>query len=160
MNPIVIDYQNEAAASGYLPSEAQIQHYYDRALELLEIDEELEVAIRLVENEEIAALNRDYRGKDYATNVLSFPCDWDVPESPRLLGDIVIAPQVINQEALEQGKTAEAHWAHICLHGLLHLLGYDHIEEAEAEEMEAAERQILAVLGFADPYQFDDTAED
>ena len=97
-------------------------------------------------------LNRDYRGKDYPTNVLSFPCDWDLPEEPRLLGDVVIAAAVVNREAKEQKKTMEAHWAHIVIHGFLHLLGYDHIEDEEAEKMENTEREILAKLGYADPY--------
>ena len=97
-------------------------------------------------------LNREYRGKDYPTNVLSFPCDWDLPEEPRLLGDVVIAAAVVNREAKEQKKTMEAHWAHIVIHGFLHLLGYDHIEDADAEKMENTERNILAQLGYADPY--------
>lgn len=154
MTPILIDYQTEAVPTDwFFPKLSQIQTWYDVALQALALDEALELTLRLVDNEEITALNRDYRGKDYATNVLSFPCDWDLPESPRLLGDIVIAVQVVNQEAQQQHKTAEAHWAHMCIHGLLHLLGYDHIDEAEAEEMENEERKILALLGFCDPYR-------
>lgn len=115
-----------------------------------------EVAIQLVDAAEGQAMNRQYRGKDYATNVLSFPADlpeglpedFDFPQ----LGDLVICAPVVAREAAEQGKPLDAHYAHLTVHGVLHLLGFDHVEEAEAEEMEALERQILASLGIADPY--------
>ena len=119
---------------------------------MLAVDEALEVTVRLVENSEMCELNREYRGKDSPTNVLSFPCDWDLPDEPRLLGDIVIAVQVVNEEAKTQKKKMEAHWAHIVIHGLLHLLGYDHIDENDAEIMETLEKRILAELGYPDPY--------
>ena len=111
------------------------------------------ITIRLVENEEGQALNRDYRGKDYATNVLSFPYEYE----PRTVGDLVLCPEVVAREAAEQGKSLEAHWAHLVIHGCLHLLGYDHIEDEEAEEMEALERTLLAELGHPDPYADDET---
>jgi len=115
-----------------------------------------EVAIQLVDAAEGQAMNRQYRGKDYATNVLSFPADlpeglpedFDFPQ----LGDLVICAPVVAREAAEQGKALGDHYAHLTIHGVLHLLGFDHVEEAEAEEMEALERQILASLGIADPY--------
>ena len=115
-----------------------------------------EVAIQIVDAAEGQAMNRQYRGKDYATNVLSFPAeapeglpeDFDFPQ----LGDLVICAPVVAREAAEQGKPLDAHYAHLTVHGVLHLLGFDHIEEDEAEEMEALERQILATLGIADPY--------
>ncbi len=154
MTPIVIDYQTEDATGDWLyPAEKRIQRWLDSALQILEIDEALEVTVRLVENDEITELNREYRGKDQPTNVLSFPCDWDLPEEPRLLGDIVIAGEVVNAEAKTQKKKVEAHWAHMVIHGFLHLLGYDHLENAEAETMENQERKIMAALGFPDPYQ-------
>ncbi|MEI7613985.1 MAG: rRNA maturation RNase YbeY [Betaproteobacteria bacterium] len=109
-----------------------------------------QITIRFVAPEEGQTLNRDYRHKDYATNVLSFPYEQD----PVVCGDLVICPEVVAREAEEQGKTSEAHYAHLIVHGLLHLQGYDHENgKKEAQRMEAKERLILAGLGFADPYQ-------
>lgn len=154
MTPIVIDYQIEDVPDDWVyPAKKRLQHWLDTALDVLQLDEALEVTVRLVDNQEITELNAEYRGKNQPTNVLSFPCEWDLPEEPRLLGDIVIAAAVVNQEAKAQKKKMEAHWAHITIHGLLHLLGYDHIEDSQAEEMENIERRILAKLGIADPYQ-------
>ncbi len=117
---------------------------------------EADLAIRLVDVEEGRALNRHYRGKDYATNVLSFPAE--LPEGlPKgvklpLLGDLVICAPVVAREAREQGKPLNAHYAHMTVHGCLHLLGWDHEEPREAEAMEQLERDILAGLGLPDPY--------
>ncbi|WP_193072717.1 rRNA maturation RNase YbeY [Pseudomonas sp. FME51] len=111
-----------------------------------------ELTIRLVDTDESQALNSEYRHKDYPTNVLSFPADLPPELDIPLLGDLVICVPVVNREAAEQGKPAEAHWAHMVIHGCLHLLGYDHIDDDEAEEMEALERRLLAELGIADPY--------
>lgn len=153
MTAIIIDYQVDDIPEDWVyPAEKRLQRWMDTALEIAGVDEALEVTVRLVGNEEISELNQEYRGKNAPTNVLSFPCDWDLPEEPRLLGDIVIAVQVVNQEAKAQQKKMEAHWAHIVIHGLLHLLGYDHIDEAQAEEMETLEKKILEQLGFPDPY--------
>lgn len=153
MTPIVIDYQIEDVPDDWLyPSEKRIQRWLDTALEVLAHDEALEVTVRLVDDDEITELNDEYRGKDKPTNVLAFPCDWDLPEEPRLLGDVVIAVNVVNQEAKSQKKSMEQHWAHITIHGFLHLMGYDHIDEQDAEKMERTEREILAQLGFPDPY--------
>lgn len=108
-----------------------------------------QVTIRFVDAEEGQALNRDYRDKDYATNVLSFVYE----QEPAVMGDLVICLPVIVREAAEQGKPLEAHFAHMIVHGMLHLQGYDHETSAEdAEIMESQERAILARLGFADPY--------
>ena len=108
-----------------------------------------QVTIRLVDAAEGRALNHDYRGKDYATNVLSFPYE----SEPRLAGDLVICPDVVAREAAEQGKTLEAHYAHLVVHGMLHLQGYDHeTSEEDAETMETEESKILLALGYADPY--------
>ena len=118
---------------------------------------EADLAIRIVDSEEGRALNRHYRGKDYATNVLSFPAE--LPEGlPKgvkfpLLGDLVICAPVVAREADEQGKPRNAHYAHLTVHGCLHLLGMDHIDPREAEAMEQLERDILAELGVPDPYQ-------
>lgn len=118
---------------------------------------EADLAIRLVDAREGQALNRHYRGRDYATNVLSFPADLPegLPEGVRLplLGDLVICPPVVEREAREQGKPLAAHYAHLTVHGTLHLLGWDHGNDVEAEAMEQLEREILAGLGIDDPYR-------
>ncbi|MBF7072545.1 rRNA maturation RNase YbeY [Glaciecola sp. MH2013] len=115
--------------------------------------EPLEVTIRVCGNDESQTLNHTYRGKNKATNVLSFP--FESPEHIELafLGDLVICAPVVEAEAQTQGKKVIDHWAHLTLHGLLHLLGYDHIEDDEAEEMETLETEILAKLAIDDPYQ-------
>jgi probable rRNA maturation factor len=114
------------------------------------------ITVRIVDEDEGRELNRDYRGKDYATNVLTFAYgegeDMPLPEGLPLMGDLVLCRQVVEREAVEQGKLLDAHYAHLSVHGMLHLQGFDHLEDAEADEMEARERQILADLGYADPY--------
>jgi probable rRNA maturation factor len=120
---------------------------------------EADLAIRIVGEDEGRALNRHYRGRDYATNVLSFPAELDadirLPEGVRmpLLGDLVICAPVVLREAGEQGKARNAHFAHLTVHGCLHLLGMDHQDDREAEAMEQLEREVLAGLGIADPYR-------
>jgi probable rRNA maturation factor len=111
-----------------------------------------DLAIRLVDTKEGRALNRHYRGKDYATNVLSFPAELPEGVTLPLLGDLVICAPVVAKEAAEQGKPPLAHYAHLTVHGVLHLLGLDHEDEREAEAMEQMEREILAALGLPDPY--------
>ncbi|WP_447745477.1 rRNA maturation RNase YbeY [Pseudomonas nicosulfuronedens] len=138
-----------------LPSEAQFRQWCELALRQRQNDSEL--TLRLVDEAEGRELNRTWRHKDYATNVLSFPADvpdelLDIP----LLGDLVICAAVVTREAAEQGKSVEAHWAHLVIHGCLHLLGYDHIDDAEAEEMESLEQELLAELGHPDPYAADE----
>ncbi|MCJ0825886.1 rRNA maturation RNase YbeY [Luteimonas sp. 50] len=119
---------------------------------------EADLAIRIVDAKEGRALNRHYRGKDYATNVLSFPADVaegvKLPKGVKmpLLGDLVICAPVVAREAREQGKPLNAHYAHLTVHGTLHLLGWDHEDECDAECMEKLERAILAGLGIEDPY--------
>lgn len=111
-----------------------------------------ELTVRLVTEQEIQQLNRQYRGKDQPTNVLSFPAELpDHIELP-LLGDVIVCSAVVNREAMQQHKTATDHWAHMVVHGCLHLLGYDHIDNAEAEHMEALEIAILASLNIDNPY--------
>lgn len=151
---IELDLQVASQASD-LPSEAQLRAWCELALRQRAADSEL--TIRLVDEAEGLELNHSYRHKDYATNVLSFPAE--VPEGILdipLLGDLVICVPVVEREAGEQDKRLEAHWAHLVIHGCLHLLGYDHIEDAEAEEMEALERTLLAELGHPDPYADDE----
>ena len=117
---------------------------------------EADLAIRIVDEREGQALNRHYRGKDYATNVLSFPAERP-PGLPKnahfpLLGDLVICAPVVAREAAEQGKPVAAHYAHLTVHGVLHLLGWDHEHDKDAEAMEQLEREVLAELGLPDPY--------
>ena len=107
-----------------------------------------EVTIRIVDADEARALNHEYRGKDYATNVLTFP----LTEEPHLMGDIILCAEVIAQEAMMQNKPLIAHYAHLTVHGILHLHGYDHETEAQAALMEAIETQIVTKLGYANPY--------
>ncbi|WPZ35593.1 rRNA maturation RNase YbeY [Thalassobaculum sp. OXR-137] len=113
---------------------------------------DLEVSLLLTDDAEQRALNRDHRGKDSSTNVLSFPAGFVPPAGPRPLGDISLALETVVREAAEQDKSVADHVSHLLVHGTLHLLGYDHGDDDEAEEMEALEREILAGLGIADPY--------
>ncbi len=119
-------------------------------------DEEAELSIRIVGLDEGSELNAAYRQKSGPTNVLSFPCE--VPEGVpcALLGDLVICAPVVEREASEQGKSLDMHWAHLVIHGVLHLLGHDHIENDEAERMEALEVKIMSQLGYANPYEYED----
>jgi len=113
-----------------------------------------EITIRLVDLDEGRSLNNEYRSKDYATNVLSFPYE----RAPAVLGDLVICPAVVAREATEQNKPLAAHYAHLTVHGMLHLQDWDHENEADARAMEDKEREILAALGYPDPYSGDLTA--
>lgn len=108
-----------------------------------------EIAVLLTDDARMQVLNRDFRGKDAPTNVLSFPA---AGPDAAFLGDIALGLETLEREAGEQGKTLEDHLTHLVVHGVLHLLGYDHLESAEAETMEGLERQVLAGLGVADPY--------
>ncbi|MDE2600249.1 MAG: rRNA maturation RNase YbeY [Rhodocyclaceae bacterium] len=128
-----------------LPSRPQVRRWVKKAFE----GDSAEVTVRFVDAEEGRTLNREYRHKDYATNVLSFPY---VP-NPEMAGDLVLCLPVVLKEAAEQKKPAEAHFAHLIVHGMLHLQGYDHeTGDEDAEIMEAREREILAALGYPDPY--------
>ena len=143
-----------ATARKGVPSSASFRKWVTAAL--ADRDAPAEMAIRIVGADEGRELNRTYRGKDYATNVLSFPAESPegLPEDVELplLGDLVICADVVAREAAEQGKRPADHWAHLVVHGTLHLLGWDHEADDEAEAMEAREREILAGLGIADPY--------
>ena len=143
-----------ATARKGVPSSASFRKWVAAAL--ADRDAPAEMAIRIVGADEGRELNRTYRGKDYATNVLSFPAESPegLPEDVELplLGDLVICADVVAREAAEQGKRPADHWAHLVVHGTLHLLGWDHVADDEAEAMEAREREILAGLGIADPY--------
>lgn len=112
-----------------------------------------ELVIRLVDNAESAELNGRFRNKPHATNVLSFPAEIPASVGELVMGDLVVCAPVVQAEAREQGKSEMAHWAHMIVHGVLHLRGFDHIDDAEAQKMEQLETDILARLGFSDPYQ-------
>ncbi len=126
-----------------LPSKNQFRKWAKMALNV-----DTEVTIRMVDEQEGRELNSMYRGKDYATNVLTFP----LMETPHLMGDIIICAPVVESEAQFQQKSLEAHYAHLTVHGMLHLHGYDHEIEAQAELMESLEISILSKLGYANPY--------
>ncbi|MCK3656307.1 rRNA maturation RNase YbeY [Pasteurellaceae bacterium Macca] len=152
---LYIDLQIASENHANLPSESQFQHWIHQALtqEAQTTDyPESEITVRIVDEAESHELNFTYRGKDKATNVLSFP--FEMPEGIELplLGDLIICRQVVEQEAQEQNKPLEAHWAHLAIHGTLHLLGYDHLTDEEAEEMESLETAIMQSLGYEDPY--------
>lgn len=150
MGCIFIDLQIATENIEGLPTEEQIVQWATAAVQ--PEGDEVEMTVRIVDEAESHELNLTYRGKDRPTNVLSFPFECpDEVELP-LLGDLVICRQVVEREAAEQEKPLMAHWAHMVVHGSLHLLGYDHIEDDEAEEMESLETQIMQGLGFDDPY--------
>ncbi len=134
-----------------LPAESDFHRWAEAALAGADYQKDAELTIRIVNEAESAALNETYRHKQGPTNVLSFPYVAPPEAESALLGDIVVCAPVALREAVVQGKTPEAHWAHLVAHGLLHLLGYDH-DEAQAEAMESLEIRILAGLGYPDPY--------
>ena len=133
-----------------LPTQEQFNIWVDSVL--TGYDKDFELTVRVVSLEESQSLNYQYRQKNKPTNVLSFP--FEVPEGIELdlLGDLVICADIVEQEAIEQNKEPHSHWAHMVIHGCLHLLGFDHIEDDDAQEMESLEIDILAKLGFNNPY--------
>lgn len=135
------------------PTLSQLSQWVDATLAATEAIPTSEMTIRIVDKEESRSLNHQYRGFDKPTNVLSFPFDAPPGIELNLLGDLVICAPVVEREAKEQGKSQIAHWAHLVIHGTLHLLGYDHLEDQEAEVMEALETAILNSLGYPDPYK-------
>ena len=150
----------QRAVDADCPLDADFTHWVAAALSTQEtVDNAL--TLRIVDRDEITALNRDYRDKNKATNVLSFPTEpIDIPGLPpeaqaelaAQLGDIAICAEIVAAEAAEQGKPIDAHWAHMTIHGVLHLLGHDHIETSDAEAMEALEIKLLADFGYSNPY--------
>jgi len=148
MNSVEIQTIFESAGQ---PSEAQIQLWVDTALE--EFEQDTEIVVRIVDESESAELNEQYRHKQGPTNILSFPVE--IPEGIdlNLLGDLVICAPVLAKEAQQQNKLLAHHWAHIIMHGVLHLLGYDHLDDEQAEEMESKEIALLQQLNIPNPYQ-------
>lgn len=153
------------AAPAWLPDESDCETWLRAGLRLLEPQPPYSISLRFATARESATLNNTYRQKDAPTNVLSFPAALGAAEEawPQLasqqeaefLGDLVLCPSVVAGEASAQGKAVADHWAHLLLHGLFHLAGYDHIDQAEAEEMEALEIEALRSLGIANPYLID-----
>ena len=149
-----VDVQIATDAAG-VPASASIQDWVGRALDETAPGLDVDVSVRIVDKDEMCALNRDYRGQDRPTNVLAFPAGdagFAPPGEKPLLGDIVVCADVVARESDEQGKLAEHHWCHMLVHGTLHLLGHDHSTDQEAEAMEALERRILSSLDVPDPY--------
>ncbi|MEX0738491.1 MAG: rRNA maturation RNase YbeY [Pseudohongiella sp.] len=156
---VITDLINDSGETD-IPEAARFQQWAETTLIGINApgtaEKPVSLSIRIVDSLESAALNKSYRGKTHATNVLSFGCDLpdlmlaQLDETP--LGDLVICAAVVRQEAQEQNKPATAHWAHMVVHGVLHLNGYDHVNDHDAEQMETEEIQILAKLGFGNPY--------
>ncbi|MBB1321133.1 rRNA maturation RNase YbeY [Shewanella sp. SR43-8] len=149
---ISLDLDLQIAVSNLnLPTQAEFETWVRTAVG--QTMPEVELTIRIVEVAESQLLNLTYRGKDKPTNVLSFPFEAPPEVELPLLGDLVICAHVVEQEAIEQNKPLNAHWAHMVIHGCLHLLGYDHIIDQEADEMESLETQLVEGLGFTNPYK-------
>lgn len=142
MPQLAITFQNVSTEEN-IPAKNDFKKWAKSSLRI-----DTEVTIRIVDADEARSLNHEYRGKDYATNVLTF----SLKEEPHLMGDIILCAEVIAQEALMQNKPLIAHYAHLTVHGILHLHGYDHETEAQAGLMEAIETQIVTKLGYANPY--------
>lgn len=140
-------YVQYALDEDQLPSKNKFRKWVKAALRV-----DTEVTIRIVDTEEARALNNTYRGKDYATNVLTFP----LTEEPHLIGDVIICAPVVIEEANAQNKSIEEHFAHLTVHGILHLHGYDHETDAQAALMESIEIQTLIKLGYKNPYVTED----
>lgn len=142
-----VEYEVE---DGYLPSPEDLQVWVDLALQK-EIAAQL--SIRIVDEAESQALNKQYRDQDKPTNVLSFPLNMPEDIGMYMLGDLVICAPVVEREAKQQHKAIKEHWAHMVIHGMLHLQGYDHLTDNEANEMESLEIQLLQQLGYSNPYE-------
>ena len=145
---IHVELQNASASTAVPPSQ-QFTHWAVAATR----KQNAEIVIRVVDEKESADLNGQFRGKHGPTNVLSFPFQAPPGMATDILGDILICAPVVEREAKEQGKSLHAHWAHMVIHGVLHLQGYDHIEENEAVKMESEEIAIMNGLGFPNPYE-------
>lgn len=146
----MIEIQN-ASNIASLPADKLISDWAEQALDEQHL--EAEITLRIVDEEEGLKLNKEWRKKETATNVLSFPVGEKLEHAPNLLGDIVICAPIVEREASEQGKNSDAHWAHLVVHGVLHLQGYDHESNEQAATMESKEIRILKNIGYANPYE-------
>ncbi|MDK8463760.1 rRNA maturation RNase YbeY [Marinobacter sp. SS13-12] len=156
MSELTVDLQRAAAEPG-APDNADLERWAQAAW----LGEEpSEVTIRIVASDESAGLNSQYRGKSGPTNVLSFPFEAPAGITVPLAGDLIICAPVVEKEAAEQRKTLAEHWAHMVVHGMLHLQGYDHIDDSDAGVMEALEIRLLGQLGFSNPYETEETEKD
>jgi probable rRNA maturation factor len=145
-----------ASGSTTSPTADEINRWVRCAIAAAQRDSDLEVSVRVVNEPEMQALNREFRGKDVTTNVLSFPAGdiKGLPSGARIpLGDVIVCAAVVDAEAEQQGKSPGDHWAHMLIHGTLHLLGFDHVQDTDADVMESLEIQVLRDLGIADPYK-------
>ena len=147
-----LDVQLAVVTAG-VPDAADLRRWVETALRAGGHEAATELTLRVVDEAEMTVLNQRYRGKQGATNVLSFPFEGAAGVETGLLGDIVICAPVVAREACEQHKALDAHWVHMVVHGVLHLLGHDHHHEAEAGKMEELETDILAQLGYPNPYE-------
>ncbi len=152
-----VDVQYAVETDG-VPTVEDIRRWATAAL--LPANAQAELTVRIVDANEGATLNRDYRGKDGATNVLAFPAGLPADAGVELLGDVVICAPVVAAQAAARGKTAAAHWAHLVVHGILHLQGFNHLEETQAARMETQEVDILGRLGYSNPYETGDPVAD
>lgn len=137
-----------AVTSQYCPTRRELLHWAESALHSKSVG----VTIRIIDAAEIQMLNATFRSKNKPTNVLSFPADFPAEVELPYLGDIAICADIVNAEAYGQNKLARAHWAHMVIHGVLHLRGHDHMSEPDAQRMEQLEIELLDALGFANPY--------
>ncbi len=154
---INLDVQYELDAPG-LPEEDLVRRWVAAVLNGYD-KPEVDVVVRIVDEAEITVLNREFRGKDAPTNVLSFPAEAMPGVDHDMLGDVVVCAPVVVEEAVVQHKDLEAHWAHMVIHGVLHLSGYDHIDDSDAEKMESKETAIMQGLGYADPWLESETGK-
>ena len=145
-----------ASEAGGIPASESIRDWVEDAVHAAGRERDVEVSVRIVDEQEMRTLNRDYRDQDRPTNVLAFTAGdarFALPGEKKLLGDVVVCAGVVAREADEQGKLLEHHWAHMLVHGTLHLFGYDHVSEEQARVMETLERRILGSRGITDPYE-------
>lgn len=146
---ISAEVQNVFVGNEEVPTIEQFRHW----ISVFENDQKQEVGIRIVDAAEITQLNKTYREKDVPTNVLAFAVETPAGVTQNYIGDVIICAPVVTQQAVEQQKSVESHWAHLTLHGILHLQGYDHVVDADAEIMENLEVQLMAKLGYPNPYK-------
>ncbi|MFP4154528.1 MAG: rRNA maturation RNase YbeY [Halothiobacillaceae bacterium] len=153
MGDLQLEVQWALPKTADMPADEDLARWVSATLEAVQHQGPAELTLRIVDEVEGRALNAQWRDRDRATNVLSFPLELPAHAGIPYLGDLVICAPVVAGEAAEQGKSLQAHWAHLCVHGTLHLLGHDHEQPGEAGQMEALEVQILAALGYPDPYE-------